>query len=93
MITPKKPEPPTDIGELLERKVSTGSKVIWGGHDTYAYEVQAPEYERSDYMPHEDRQDLAREVAAPVKDSEEERAFGRQAQPRPYVSTGIGSST
>ncbi|KPI41412.1 uncharacterized protein AB675_9281 [Cyphellophora attinorum] len=37
-----------DIGEPLERR---GSKVKWGDHDTYVYEVITPEYERSSYMP------------------------------------------
>ncbi|OAP56582.1 hypothetical protein AYL99_08694 [Fonsecaea erecta] len=37
-----------DIGEPLERKES---KVTWGEHDTFVYEVVTPEYERSDYGP------------------------------------------
>lgn len=48
---PSSVEPADDVGEPLERKASNGSKVTWGDHDTYVYEVQTPEYERSDYIP------------------------------------------
>ncbi|KAK5065388.1 hypothetical protein LTR84_001226 [Exophiala bonariae] len=48
---PSSVEPPHDEGEPLERKASNGTKVTWGDHDTYVYEVQTPEYERSDYIP------------------------------------------
>ena len=43
-----------EIGEPLERK---GSKVTWGDHDTYVYEVVTPEYERSSYMPDSPEED------------------------------------
>ncbi|KIX10661.1 uncharacterized protein Z518_01745 [Rhinocladiella mackenziei CBS 650.93] len=52
IITPKSTEASTDMGEPLERKVSSGSKVTWGDHDTYVYEVQTPDDERSEYIPH-----------------------------------------
>jgi len=51
VIRPSSVEPPDDVGEPLERKASNGTKVTWGDHDTYVYEVQTPEYERSDYIP------------------------------------------
>lgn len=51
---PSSVEPPHDVGEPLERSASNGSKVTWGDHDTYVYEVQTPEYERSDYIPGHD---------------------------------------
>ena len=48
VIEPKKVEPEgEEIDQQLERKES---KVTWGDHDTYVYEVQTPLYERSDYM-------------------------------------------
>lgn len=48
IIEPKQAEPAEDIGEPLERR---SSKVTWGDHDTYVYEVVTPEYERSSYVP------------------------------------------
>ncbi|EXJ63233.1 hypothetical protein A1O7_03680 [Cladophialophora yegresii CBS 114405] len=48
VIEPKRTEPVEEIGESLERRES---KVTWGDHDTYVYEVQTPEYERTDFTP------------------------------------------
>lgn len=55
LVTPHSAKQVDDVGAVvgkpLERKTSNGSKVTWGDHDTYVYEVQTPEYEHSDYMP------------------------------------------
>lgn len=47
VIEPNTEEAAEEIGEPLERRES---KVTWGDHDTYVYEVQTPEYERTDYV-------------------------------------------
>lgn len=79
---PTSVEPPHDEGEPLERKASNGSKVTWGDHDTYVYEVQTPEYERSDYMP--DHKESSREGGS--KQEEPKMSYSEEsAEPRPKV--------
>jgi hypothetical protein len=71
-----------DIGEPLERKASTGSKVTWGDHDTYVYEVQTPEYERANYM-HE--AELAEATHSKTQSSDDYKDEATQPHGRPVV--------
>ncbi|KAK5259954.1 hypothetical protein LTR40_005024, partial [Exophiala xenobiotica] len=71
-----------DIGEPLERKANTGSKVTWGDHDTYVYEVQTPEYERANYM-HE--AELAEATHSKTQSSDDYKDEATQPHGRPVV--------
>lgn len=84
-IEPKSPETSADFGEPLGRKASTGSKVTWGEHDTYVYEVPTPEYERSDYLPQseprrENPSERRSDVPSPEEEIEEQIAAHEESQ-------------
>lgn len=88
IITPKSAEDSGEIGEPLERKSSTGTKVTWGDHDTYVYEVQTPEYERAEeYLPHSGiRKDSTSEAPSIDTDTPKEAPESSEGQSRPSVS-------
>ncbi|KAI1617415.1 hypothetical protein EDD36DRAFT_424075, partial [Exophiala viscosa] len=44
-------ENPRDPSGPSEGRSARGTKVTWGEHDTYVYEVATPEYEQTGYMP------------------------------------------
>ncbi|EXJ75511.1 uncharacterized protein A1O5_00017 [Cladophialophora psammophila CBS 110553] len=83
VIEPKSKESQEDIGEPLERKES---KVTWGDHDTYIYEVETPEYERSDYGPEPHMQGYKpADVPSPDEVPEEPISVPDERQRRPSV--------
>lgn len=79
---------PAHTPESSESKSATGSKVTWGEHDTYVYEVATPEYEQSDYIPRAATEEEKRDD--PVPDTNEETVsvedFGGDVPKRPSVS-------
>ncbi len=83
IIEPKVTEPPEEFGEPLERR---GSKVTWGDLDTYVYEVQTPDYERSNYVPDvEVREPKLTDAPSPDFARDEPGSLGEERQPRPNV--------
>lgn len=81
LVEPNAAGPVDDIGEPLERKVSTGSKVTWGDQDTYVYEVQTPEYDRADYL---SQSELQRDKGS--GETVEGHTASPETSPRPSVS-------
>ncbi|OAL19659.1 hypothetical protein AYO22_09531 [Fonsecaea multimorphosa] len=83
IIEPKSKEPSEDIGEPLERRES---KVTWGDHDTYVYEVVTPEYERPDYGPDSGFQGQQNaDIPTPDEVTEEAISNTEETQQRPGV--------
>ncbi|KIW98356.1 uncharacterized protein Z519_00016 [Cladophialophora bantiana CBS 173.52] len=83
VIEPKSKESQEDISEPLERKES---KVTWGDHDTYIYQVETPEYERSDYGPEPHIQgDNPADVPSPKEVTEEPISGPGERERRPSV--------
>ncbi|KAJ9612632.1 hypothetical protein H2200_004229 [Cladophialophora chaetospira] len=83
VIEPKETDPSEDIGEPLERRES---KVTWGDHDTYVYEVQTPEYERSSYDPEmEVREPKPADRPSPEELFDEPSPLAEETSPRPNV--------
>ncbi|OQV07384.1 hypothetical protein CLAIMM_11827 [Cladophialophora immunda] len=84
IIEPKSKEEPDDIGEPLERRES---KVTWGNHDTYVYDVVTPEYERSDYGPDTHLQgQKTTGISSPDDVTEEPISIPEESQERPSPS-------
>ncbi|KIW71739.1 hypothetical protein PV04_03874 [Phialophora macrospora] len=83
VIEPKSTEPLEEIGEPLERRES---KVTWGDHDTYVYEVQTPEYERTDFAPDmETREPKFADMPSPDEIVDEPGLSGEHTQARPSL--------
>jgi hypothetical protein len=83
VIEPKTTEPLEEIGEPLERRES---KVTWGDHDTYVYEVQTPEYERTDFAPDmETRERQLADMPSPDEILYEPSLSDEQTQTRPNL--------
>ena len=79
VVEPTVIEPPEEFGEPLERR---GSKVTWGDHDTYVYEVQTPMDDRTDFMRDVDVDDVKTEEIHSVDD---DTSNAEDAQHRPNV--------
>ena len=73
--------PDEDFGEPMERK---SSKVTWGDHDTYVYEVVTPEWERADFMA--DSPDKSRSPRTEVPPSMDQQETTKEPRPRSKLS-------
>ncbi|ETI22903.1 hypothetical protein G647_04697 [Cladophialophora carrionii CBS 160.54] len=83
VVEPKRTEPLEKIGEPLERRES---KVTWGDHDTYVYEVQTPEYERNDFASGgETGEPRIADMPSPDEILDEPNPSGEESQSRPSL--------
>ena len=73
--------PDEDFGEPIERK---SSKVTWGDHDTYVYEVVTPEWERADFMP--GSPEKGRSPTTEVPPSLDQQESTKETRPRSKLS-------